>query len=390
MTEQHAERRLVKHRLVGSCGLVARSRPRFSPAVSFELGGKGGFIAAVQRLPQLDLKTRGAAGVAQSLFSYQEQCLAATGILDSDEQYLPKPVSSHCFRDSITSQLRRPVHGIPGHWNKTIDLRNLSHESHQHSAVDSISRFDYSASDFTGLYSERTDLRSTIWDRRNLVILVFDIYMPPRKIIITVRYTIRYISASGNTMNSWVIFPLLVRRTFKSQSMTIADEKAVVITNASCVHQDNHINQQISNSCLAYGNFPGLRPRLSDCRDNDFHGNGFTVVQRTRTELMRSFLQKMKAKNTEATGWQVAKSVCLCFTSSSILVSDCLIKYILIACSFVVAMPSGKRETERKGNAPVNTGPSPNSDGRANNTVEEVNELVQGSDSLQLYQVNLA
>ncbi|KRY34338.1 hypothetical protein T01_628 [Trichinella spiralis] len=91
----------------------------------------------------------------------------------------------------------------------------------------------------------------------------------------------------------------------------------------------------------------------------------------------------MKAKNTEATCWQVAKCVCLCFTSSSILVSDCLIKYILIACSFVVAMPSGKRETERKGNAPVNTGPSPNSDGRANNTVEEVNELVQGSDSLQ-------
>ncbi|KRY05841.1 hypothetical protein T01_13901 [Trichinella spiralis] len=45
-------------------------------------------------------------------------------------------------------------------------------------------------------------------------------------------------------------------------------------------------------------------------------------------------------------------------------------------------MPTGKRETERKGNAPVNTGPSPNSDGRANNTAEEVNELVQGSDSL--------
>ncbi|KRY28628.1 hypothetical protein T01_16120 [Trichinella spiralis] len=55
MTEQHAERRLVKHRLVGSCGLVARSRSRFSPAVSFELGGKGDFIAAVRRLPQLDL-----------------------------------------------------------------------------------------------------------------------------------------------------------------------------------------------------------------------------------------------------------------------------------------------------------------------------------------------
>ncbi|KRX35134.1 Major sperm protein isoform beta [Trichinella murrelli] len=42
--------------LVPPCGLVARSRPRFSPAVSFELGGKGGFIAAVRRLPQLDLQ----------------------------------------------------------------------------------------------------------------------------------------------------------------------------------------------------------------------------------------------------------------------------------------------------------------------------------------------
>ncbi|KRX44664.1 hypothetical protein T05_3117 [Trichinella murrelli] len=56
MTEQHAERRLITPRLVGSCGLVARSRPRFSSAVSFELGGKGGFIAAVRRLPQLDLQ----------------------------------------------------------------------------------------------------------------------------------------------------------------------------------------------------------------------------------------------------------------------------------------------------------------------------------------------
>ncbi|KRX60507.1 hypothetical protein T09_11050 [Trichinella sp. T9] len=56
MTEQHSERRLITPRLVGSCGLVARSRPRFSSAVSFELGGKGGFIAAVRRLPQLDLQ----------------------------------------------------------------------------------------------------------------------------------------------------------------------------------------------------------------------------------------------------------------------------------------------------------------------------------------------
>ncbi|KRZ73050.1 hypothetical protein T10_11125 [Trichinella papuae] len=50
------ERRLVTHRLVGSCGSVAGSQPRFSPAVSFELGGRGGFIAAVRRLPQLDLQ----------------------------------------------------------------------------------------------------------------------------------------------------------------------------------------------------------------------------------------------------------------------------------------------------------------------------------------------
>ncbi|KRY56705.1 hypothetical protein T03_11376 [Trichinella britovi] len=33
-----------------------------------------------------------------------------------------------------------------------------------------------------------------------------------------------------------------------------------------------------------------------------------------------------------------------------------------------------KRETEKKGNTPVNTGPSPNSDGRANNLVEEADE----------------
>ncbi|KRZ88761.1 hypothetical protein T08_13870 [Trichinella sp. T8] len=42
-------------------------------------------------------------------------------------------------------------------------------------------------------------------------------------------------------------------------------------------------------------------------------------------------------------------------------------------------MPSGKRETERKGNTPVNTGPLPNSDGRANNLVEEADETARGS-----------
>ncbi|KRY88585.1 hypothetical protein T4D_3900 [Trichinella pseudospiralis] len=37
-------------------------------------------------------------------------------------------------------------------------------------------------------------------------------------------------------------------------------------------------------------------------------------------------------------------------------------------------MPSGKREIERKGNALVNTGPLPNSDGRVNNLGEEADE----------------
>ncbi|KRX42178.1 hypothetical protein T05_14782 [Trichinella murrelli] len=37
-------------------------------------------------------------------------------------------------------------------------------------------------------------------------------------------------------------------------------------------------------------------------------------------------------------------------------------------------MPSGKRETERKVNAPVNTGPSPNSDERVNNPTEGADE----------------
>ncbi|KRZ88490.1 hypothetical protein T08_10994 [Trichinella sp. T8] len=37
-------------------------------------------------------------------------------------------------------------------------------------------------------------------------------------------------------------------------------------------------------------------------------------------------------------------------------------------------MPSGKRETERKVNAPVDTGPSPNSDERVNNPTEGADE----------------
>ncbi|KRZ64355.1 hypothetical protein T08_11877 [Trichinella sp. T8] len=45
-------------------------------------------------------------------------------------------------------------------------------------------------------------------------------------------------------------------------------------------------------------------------------------------------------------------------------------------------MPSVKRETERKVNAPVDTGPSPNSDGRVNNPTEGANEPSRESGSL--------
>ncbi|KRY06455.1 hypothetical protein T12_16223 [Trichinella patagoniensis] len=47
--------------------------------------------------------------------------------------------------------------------------------------------------------------------------------------------------------------------------------------------------------------------------------------------------------------------------------------------------PERKRETERKGNTPVNTGPSPNSDGRANNLVEEADEPARHSGPLQCH-----
>ncbi|KRX26184.1 hypothetical protein T07_7887 [Trichinella nelsoni] len=46
-------------------------------------------------------------------------------------------------------------------------------------------------------------------------------------------------------------------------------------------------------------------------------------------------------------------------------------------------MPSRKRESERKGNPPVNTGPSPFSDECANSAVEQLNELARGSGSLR-------
>ncbi|KRX26282.1 hypothetical protein T07_12964 [Trichinella nelsoni] len=46
-------------------------------------------------------------------------------------------------------------------------------------------------------------------------------------------------------------------------------------------------------------------------------------------------------------------------------------------------LPSGKRETERKGNAPVNTGPSPNSNECTISAVEEADEHARGSGPLQ-------
>ncbi|KRZ69652.1 hypothetical protein T10_2316 [Trichinella papuae] len=45
-------------------------------------------------------------------------------------------------------------------------------------------------------------------------------------------------------------------------------------------------------------------------------------------------------------------------------------------------MPSGKHETERKGNPPANTGSSPFGDERANSAAEEVNEPARGIGSL--------
>ncbi|KRX62404.1 hypothetical protein T09_15411 [Trichinella sp. T9] len=74
--------------------------------------------------------------------------------------------------------------------------------------------------------------------------------------------------------------------------------------------------------------------------------------------------------------WASGQKVCVCVRCYIVVGPrfSSLIKRILI-----VAMPSGKRETEKKGNTPVNTGPSPNSDGRANNLVEEADEPARGS-----------
>ncbi|KRZ17215.1 hypothetical protein T4B_6527, partial [Trichinella pseudospiralis] len=57
-------------------------------------------------------------------------------------------------------------------------------------------------------------------------------------------------------------------------------------------------------------------------------------------------------------------------------------------CCFVVAMPSLKREAERRGKAAANTGPSTNSEGRANSLAEETDEPAGGSGSLQKFYLN--
>ncbi|KRX14597.1 hypothetical protein T07_3942 [Trichinella nelsoni] len=131
-----------------------------------------------------------------------------------------------------------------------------------------------------------------------------------------------------------------------------------------------------------------------------------TTVQRTRTKLTTLFLRKTRRKKRKATVrriglkdrrrstvermdvyvWQVAD--CRRSFRYYIVVGPCFwlsIKNILPVCCLIVAMPSGKREAERTGNPSVNTGPSPNSDERTNNTMGEANEPALGSGSLQLF-----
>ncbi|XP_003374345.1 conserved hypothetical protein [Trichinella spiralis] len=84
--------------------------------------------------------------------------------------------------------------------------------------------------------------------------------------------------------------------------------------------------------------------------------------------------------------WEVA--CCRRSLRYNIVVGPCFwlsIKNILTVCCLTVAVQSGKREAERTGNPSVNTGPSPNSDERTNNTMEEANEPARGSGSLQLF-----
>ncbi|XP_003376643.1 hypothetical protein Tsp_00881 [Trichinella spiralis] len=98
-----------------------------------------------------------------------------------------------------------------------------------------------------------------------------------------------------------------------------------------------------------------------------------------RTEPTTLFLQTTKRKKSGATvrrlgledrRWSTIVQTYVCGV------------FVVLSEKFVVTHRR-KRESERKGNPPVNTGPSQNSDNRANNTVEEVNEPARRSGLLQ-------
>ncbi|KRY55014.1 hypothetical protein T03_3490 [Trichinella britovi] len=58
------------------------------------------------------------------------------------------------------------------------------------------------------------------------------------------------------------------------------------------------------------------------------------------------------------------------------------VRYLLFTCVRGVGkLPERKRETEKKGNTPVNTGPSPNTQS-VNTQVEEADEPARGSGPL--------
>ncbi|KRY84529.1 hypothetical protein T4D_10543 [Trichinella pseudospiralis] len=95
-------------------------------------------------------------------------------------------------------------------------------------------------------------------------------------------------------------------------------------------------------------------------------------LQRTWTELTEFFLQKTKRKKPIATVRRIGHEDRMRGT-----VAEVEEGYILIVCCFVVAMPSLNREAERRGKAAANTGPSPNSEGRANSLAEQMDELAR-------------
>ncbi|KRZ26340.1 hypothetical protein T4C_826 [Trichinella pseudospiralis] len=120
-------------------------------------------------------------------------------------------------------------------------------------------------------------------------------------------------------------------------------------------------------------------------------------MQQTWTELMEFFLQKMKRKKPKATaeygsGWREVNwhwgescvrcyiVVGLCFGLFNKVYTHCLLFYCLHA------IRKARDRKERK--SPAYTGPSPNSDGRVNNPVEEADEPARGSVSLHELQTN--